>query len=97
MLGSFIYCRIALQKWKSLGSGVILLLAGICPASAAVPADSAARNQVVGQPVALLVQPAAVTLAGPRAMQQLVVSGRYADGTLRDLTPFCELTARAGH
>jgi len=92
MLGSFIYCRIALQKWKSLGSGVILLVAGICPASAAVPADSAARSQVVGQPVALVVQPAALTLVGPRAMQQLIVSGRYADGTLRDLTPFCELT-----
>src|SRR5262245_8276126 len=44
----------------------------------------------VGTPTALIVQPAAVTLAGPRSMQQLVVTGRYADGTERDLTTTCE-------
>src|SRR5262249_29402509 len=32
---------------------------------------------------------------GPRAMQQVVVTGRYADGTVRDLTPFCDLTIDA--
>src|SRR5262249_49141427 len=47
---------------------------------------------LVGQPTALAVQPEAITLAGPRALQQVVVTGKYADGTLRDLTPFCELT-----
>jgi Protein of unknown function (DUF1549)/Protein of unknown function (DUF1553) len=34
-------------------------------------------------------------LAGPRATQQLVVTGRYADGTVRDLTPFAKLTPSA--
>jgi hypothetical protein len=72
-----------------------LLLGTALPASAAVPTDPAARAQVVGQPVALVVQPPAVTLSGLRAMQQLVVTGRYADNTVRDLTPFCEFTSVA--
>ncbi|MCI0461883.1 MAG: DUF1549 domain-containing protein, partial [Gemmataceae bacterium] len=53
------------------------------------------RAPLVGQPVELLVQPQAITLTGPRAMQQIVVSGRYADNTVRDLTPFTELALEA--
>jgi hypothetical protein len=30
-------------------------------------------------------------------MQQVVVTGRYADGSIRDLTPFCELTVENNH
>jgi hypothetical protein len=69
-----------------------LVLPGICAlrAAAAPPADPAARATVVGQPAALLVQPPTVSLTDPRARQQLVVSGRYGDGSVRDLTPFCE-------
>src|SRR5206468_3941059 len=33
--------------------------------------------------------------AGPRARQQLTVTGRYADGSVRDLTAFCELSCEA--
>src|SRR5262249_43686776 len=36
-----------------------------------------------------------LTLTGPRATQQVVVTGRYADGSVRDLTPFCEWTVEA--
>jgi hypothetical protein len=77
---------------------VHLLLAGLCvhtvvvPARGAVPEDAAGRGKAVGQPTALLVQPESVTLAGPRAKQQLVVSGKYADGSVRDLTAFAELS-----
>lgn len=35
---------------------------------------------------ALQIQPPAVTLEGPRARQLLVVTGRYSDGSLRDLS-----------
>lgn len=72
------------------------LLAVAATAPAAVPADADARARLVGRPIALRVQPEAVTLAGPRALQQVVVTGQYADGSVRDLTPFCDLTTEAG-
>jgi hypothetical protein len=61
-----------------------LLLAS--PALAGVPTDPAKRAAVVGQPASLAVEPSALVLSGPRSMQQLLVTGRYADGTQRDLT-----------
>src|SRR5262249_57581885 len=39
------------------------------------------------------VQPEAVTLTGPLALQQVVVTGKYADGSVRDLTPFCAMSS----
>src|SRR5438445_13545150 len=78
-----------------------LLLAGAAlflflPATslrAAVPTKPAERAKLIGQPAALIVEPATLTLSGPRATQQLVVTGRYADGSLRDLTPLCDISA----
>jgi len=58
-----------------------------------VPTEPAKKNALIGQPTALVVEPPSVTLAGPRATQQLVVTGRYADGSIRDLTPVCDFTA----
>src|SRR5207247_447987 len=46
-------------------------------------------------PIALVAQPPLIALKGPRSMQQVVISGRYANGTVRDLTPFCELGIEA--
>src|SRR5262249_30443435 len=75
--------------------GVILGLA--VPAAAALPGDPGAVAKVVGKPASLVVQPALVTLSGPRAMQQLVITGKYDGGGVRDLTPFAEVTcANAG-
>ena len=37
-----------------------------------------------------MVQPETIRLAGPRAMRQVLVTGRYADGSERDLTSFCD-------
>jgi hypothetical protein len=71
----------------------LALVASAAPA--AVPTEPAQVAPLVGQPTALLVQPPTITLAGPRAVQQVVVSGKYADGSVRDLTPFCELTPEA--
>ncbi len=76
----------------SIASGLLLCLA-VLPASASVPADAAAKATVIGQPIALTVQPESVTLTGRHATQQLVVTGRYADGTVRDLTALCEWTS----
>ena len=65
-----------------------LALAG--PAlQAALPDSSAARARLIGQPVALQVQPEQVHLNGPRSAQQLLITGRYADGSQRDLTGLC--------
>jgi Protein of unknown function (DUF1553)/Protein of unknown function (DUF1549) len=72
----------------------LALLFGLLPCTAysAPPGDPADRGTVVGQPVALTVQPEAVALAGPRSRQQIVVTGRYADGSVRDLTPFVQMS-----
>src|SRR4051794_350035 len=76
---------------RTLAAALLTALAA-GPARGAPPADPGAAARAVGQPAALLVQPEAVTLVGPRARQQVVVTGRYADGSVRDLTPFCEVS-----
>jgi hypothetical protein len=73
----------------------IVTLGLLATVRAAAPADVTTSSKIVGQPTALVVQPAAITLDGPRAMQQLLVTGRYADGSVRDLTAFCDLIAEA--
>src|SRR5207244_2160541 len=40
--------------------------------------------------VSLMVWPETIRLAGPRAMRQVLVTGRYGDGSERDLTSFCD-------
>jgi hypothetical protein len=70
------------------------LLATVLCASAsvaAVPTEPAKKAEVIGQPTAIAVQPAIVNLTGPRALQQLVITGQYADGTVRDLTAFADI------
>jgi hypothetical protein len=71
----------------------MLTLAAV--ATAAVPTDPAKRAALVGQPTALVVQPETISLVGPRALQQIVVTCKYADGGIRDLTSFCELSVEA--
>lgn len=70
---------------------VVLLDAAI--AGAAVPAEADKRAAAIGQPATIEVLPATIELIGPKAMQQIVVTGKYADGTIRDLTAFAELAA----
>ncbi len=66
------------------------------PAYGDLPTAPEVRAKVLGQPAAITVQPDKITLSGPRATQQLVISGRYADGNLRDLTHFAEVAVEAG-
>jgi hypothetical protein len=65
------------------------------PVFAGVPDKQADKAVLIGQPVSLVVQPETIRLAGPRAMRQMLVTGRYNDGSERDLTSFCELQAEA--
>jgi hypothetical protein len=74
--------------------GCITGLAVFIPLLHADPPADADRTQTIGQPISLLVQPAAITLAGSRSMQQVLVTGRFGDGTERDLTRFCEWTSQ---
>jgi hypothetical protein len=76
----------------SLLAGLALFVTITSPARAATAAEAA---MVIGQPASLVVQPDAIRLSGPRAGQQLVVTGRYRDGSERDLTPFCSVRAEA--
>ena len=55
-------------------------------AVAAPPLDPADRALVIGTPASVEVFPPNVTLTGARDAQQLVVTGKYADNTLRDLS-----------
>jgi len=57
-------------------AGAILCLLLATPLRAAVPTEPAERAKLIGQPVAVTVEPATLNLTGPRAMQQIVVTGR---------------------
>src|SRR5262249_19690634 len=81
---------IIVQGLLFLGLG-LMFLAGL-PGRAALPE----RGKIVGQPAALVVQPLAVALSGPGSVQQLVVTGRYADGSVRDLTPYVDYSVEGG-
>ncbi len=78
----------------SLLSAILACCTGI--ASADLPSDPAARTKIVGTPKSLSVSPATLVLTGGRATAQPVVTGLYADGTVRDLTHFAEIKAEGG-
>ncbi|HWY88751.1 MAG TPA: hypothetical protein VNX28_18715, partial [Gemmataceae bacterium] len=71
-----------------LALGLAVLVVPCVTVVAAPPTTAEEKAKIVGQPVSLQVEPASIVLTGPRGMQQLVVTGRYADGRVRDLTPF---------
>src|SRR3954454_22437277 len=85
----------ATPAWTCGLLGIAVVLVATLPAAAAVPTDAEDRAPLVGQPTAVIVQPSAITLAGPRAMQQIVVTGRYANSPDRDLTHLCDLSVEA--
>ena len=59
--------------------------------AADLPEKHADKAAYVGHPVSLVVQPETIRLVGPRAMRQILVTGRYSDGSERDLTNFCQM------
>src|SRR5262249_21591766 len=80
--------RRPLRSTPALAGCLVLFLA--LPARAALPTEPAQKALVIGEPTTLSIQPAAITLTGPRARQQVIVTGKYADNSVRDLTAFCE-------
>jgi hypothetical protein len=68
----------------SLAALFFTALAG--PALAGPPVSAEDRAAVAGQPTTIEIAPGAVTLTGVRDARQLVVTGKYADGSVRDLT-----------
>jgi hypothetical protein len=74
---------------------LVVGIAAALPARAVLPSDAEGRAKITGQPVAVTVQPATITLDGPRAMQQIVVTGQYAGGSVRDLTALADLSCEA--
>ena len=54
-------------------------------------------EEIIGAPVALEIVPETIDLSEPRASQQLLVTGRYSDGSRRDLTRVCEIQVANGN
>ena len=73
-------------------TALTLLVIGTSPAAAA---EEVPTTDLIGQPTSLQIQPETIRLTGPRAMQQLIVTGRYGDGSERDLSSVAVLTAEA--
>ena len=68
-------------------SGVLVSLLTLATfAGAANPNQSKDRVKLIGQPASIEVQPKQVSLNGPRGVQQVLVTGKYADGTVRRST-----------
>ena len=71
---------------------LVLIVAPVWPVAAA-EREHEMQTAVIGEPIALLAQPETIRFSGPRTMRQMIVTGRYADGSQRDLTPFCTWSA----
>lgn len=62
---------------------------------ASPPTQGEERAKLIGQPTKLEASPAAVTIKGRHGAQQVVITGRYADGSVRDLTPYVDWKVEA--
>src|SRR5438876_33065 len=66
---------------------VITLLISVASIRAEDPTRAASLKPALSADLAgLVIEPGSVTLAGARDLQSLLVTGKLADGTLRDLT-----------
>lgn len=61
-------------------------------ANAEPPIDIAKRNEILGKPETIEVHPSTINLTNKRSFNQVVVTGKYAGGLVRDLTPFSFLS-----
>ncbi|MCA9113759.1 MAG: DUF1549 domain-containing protein [Planctomycetaceae bacterium] len=68
----------------------VLWLSGGLQTAAAEDLTARAEADLAGTPREVSVEPRSIVLDGPRASRQLLVTGHYADGTLRDLTRLAE-------
>jgi hypothetical protein len=76
----------------------LVALAGAAPVSAAPRRSSPARppkQATTARLISLTVEPASIQLTGPESRQQLLVTGKFSDGTERDLTRSAQYLAPA--
>lgn len=69
------------------------LIAGALSTVATLRAESQGRDKraaVIGQPVAVTVEPKSIALNSPRSGRQILITARYTDGSFRDLTRHCQ-------
>jgi hypothetical protein len=76
---------------RLFGCTLAIICLGLGNVRAEGPNDPDVRAKIIGSPKELSVKPDKVTLTGPRASAQLVVTGIYADGSVRDLTHFADV------
>ena len=69
--------------------GAAWLLITAAHGFAGAPEKPQDKQILIGHPVSLAVSPDSIRLSGPRGMRQVLVTGRYADGSVRDLTSAC--------
>jgi hypothetical protein len=74
---------------------IVLLGFSSSQTSAAGPSEEDTKRAVIGQPISLQVQPLAIALDGGHAHQQIVVTGNYPGGLVRDLTSVCDVGSEA--
>src|SRR5438045_1700382 len=72
--------------------GVAWIVMAASWADAGTQGSQAEKDALIGRPISLVIFPESIRLSGPRAMQQVLVTGRYSDGSERDLTHCCDLT-----
>jgi hypothetical protein len=80
-------CIMSVWSARLFTTGIVLV--------AGLPENASEKVAYIGQPVSLAISPESIQLAGPRAMQQILVTGRYSDGSERDLTNFCDIQAES--
>src|SRR5262249_59864188 len=74
-------CRLRLSACPTIGFAVLVFGLGAQPGRA-----GEGKAGKVAKPVKVTLEPAEVVLGGARSRQQLLVTGHYADGSVRDLT-----------
>ena len=77
-------------------SACLLVCALAGPVFAAPPFAADERAAVAGEPTAIEIAPGSVTLTGTHDARQLVITGKYADGTVRDLTALATVVVKPG-
>ncbi|MCS7270978.1 MAG: DUF1549 domain-containing protein, partial [Gemmataceae bacterium] len=76
-----------MRKWWLYGLTVFGVWGWVSSVTmAAPPRDEQEKQAIIGQPIRLAVQPEAVSLQGRHAAAQVLVTGHYSDGSVRDLT-----------
>ncbi len=69
---------------------LVALLFAASPAVAAPPLDAGERAAVASQPSVIEVTPGSIALSGTHDARQVVVTAKYSDGSVRDLTAIAD-------